>query len=159
MSPRIRHIATRFALILALAAILPLLGYGGFSIWSLQRGTRESVVAGNQNVAARAAEEIRRYISSHAEILRSLAAEIQDTGLDQRQLQNVVTSHVLQFSEFREITLFDASNRVIVSSRIGPPRVTVPKDPGAIFDGVSMSPIRVDEDLLPTAVFRSSSPA
>ena len=153
MAPRIRHIATRFALILALAAVLPLLGYGGYSILSLQRGTRESVVTGNQNVATRAAEEIRRYISSHAEILRSLAAEIQDTGLDQRQLQNVVTSHVLQFSEFREITLFSADHSVIVSSRIGPPRVTVPKDPGAIFDGVSMSPIRVDEDLLPTAVF------
>jgi signal transduction histidine kinase len=153
MGPRIRHIATRFALILALAAVLPLLGYGGYSILSLQRGTRETVVAGNQNVATRAAEEIRRYISSHAEILRSLAAEIQDTGLDQRQLQNVVTSHVLQFSEFREITLFDAANNVIVSSRIGPPRVSVPKDPGAMFDGVSMSPIRVDEDLLPTAVF------
>ncbi len=81
------------------------------------------------------------------------AAEIQDTGLDERQLQNVVTSHVLQFSEFREITLFDAERGVIVTSRIGPPRVSVPKDPGAIFDGVSMSPIRVDEDLLPTAVF------
>jgi signal transduction histidine kinase len=153
MAMRIRHISTRFALILALAAILPLLGYGVFSILSLQRGTSQSVVAGNQNVAARAAEEIRRYISSHAEILKSLAAEIQDTGLDQRQLQNVVTSHVLQFSEFREITLFNADGGVIVSSRIGPPRVNVPKDPGAIFDGVSMSPIRVDEDLLPTAVF------
>ena len=153
MALRIRHIATRFALILALAAVLPLLAYGVVSIWSLQRGTRESVVAGNQNVAARAAEEIRRYVSSHADILKALAAEIQDTGLNERQLQSVVTSHVLQFGEFREITLFDDSGKVIVSSRVGPPRVSVPKGDGTMFGGVSMSPIRVDEDLLPTTVF------
>jgi signal transduction histidine kinase len=150
---RIRHIAIRFALILALAAVLPLLAYGVVSIWSLQRGTRESVVAGNQNVATRAAEEIRRYVSSHAEILKSLAAEIQDTGLDERQLRNVVTSHVLQFSEFREITLFDAAGGVVVSSRIGAPRVGVPTGAETTFDGVAMSPIRVDEDLLPTTIF------
>jgi len=32
--------------------------YGAISIFSLQRGTRETVVAGNQNVATRAAEEV-----------------------------------------------------------------------------------------------------
>ena len=64
----------QFALILALAAVVPLVAYGLVSIISLQRGTRESVVAGNQNVATRAAEEIRRYVSGHAEILKALAS-------------------------------------------------------------------------------------
>ena len=59
---RIRHIATRFALLLGVAAVVPLVAYGLVSILSLQRGTRESVVNGNQNVAVRAAEEISRYV-------------------------------------------------------------------------------------------------
>ena len=60
MAFKVRHIATRFALLLGVAAIVPLLAYGFVSIWSLQRGTRESIVAGNQNGATRAAEENRR---------------------------------------------------------------------------------------------------
>ena len=48
---RIRHIATRFAIVLAIAAMLPLVAYGLWSLVTLQRGTRDSVVTGNLNVA------------------------------------------------------------------------------------------------------------
>src|ERR1700684_4490675 len=69
---RIRHITTRFALLLAGAAVVPLLAYGFIWVRSLQHGTRTTVIAGNLNVATRAAEEIRRYVTSNAEILKSL---------------------------------------------------------------------------------------
>ena len=62
MTLKIRHIATRFALLVGVAAVVPLLGYGAVSLLSLQRGTRDSIITGNANVATRAAEEIRRYI-------------------------------------------------------------------------------------------------
>jgi signal transduction histidine kinase len=153
MTLRIRHIATRFALILALAAVLPLIAFGAVSILSLRSGTSETVVAGNQNVATRAAEEIRRYVSQHAEILKALATEMQDAGLDREQQEGVVRRYVLQFSEFREITLFDESEKPIASSRVGPPRVTVPKNPAVTINGVAMSSIHVDDDLLPSALF------
>src|SRR5688500_12102087 len=97
---RIRHIATRFALILALAAILPLVAYGLGSILSLQTATAESVSVGNRNVAARAGEEINRYVSGHAEILKALASNLQDTDLQPWQQQSMVRNHVLQFGEF-----------------------------------------------------------
>ena len=150
---QIRHIATRFALLLGVAAVLPLVAYGIVSILSLQRGTRESVVNGNQNVAVRAAEEIRRYVVSNAELLKALAADLQDTGLDQRQQDQILKNYVLQFREFREISLFDERGAMLASSRVGKPRVVIPKDAGLTINGVSMSPIRVDEDLLPTSVF------
>jgi signal transduction histidine kinase len=150
---KIRHISTRFALLLGVCAIVPLLAYGLVSILSLQRGTRESVINGNQNVAVRAAEEIRRYVVSNAELLKALAADLQDTGLEQRQQDQILKNYVLQFHEFREISLFDQSGTMIASSRVGKPRVVIPKDARLRINGVSMSPIRVDEDLLPTSVF------
>ncbi len=153
MSVRVRHIATRFALLLAVAAVVPLLAYGGVSLWSLQRGTRDSIVAGNQNVATRAAEEIRRYVIGNAALLKALAADLQNTGLEQRQQDQILKNYVLQFHEFREITLFSESGAVVATSRVGQPRVAIPKDAGLMVDGVSMSPIRVDEDMLPTSVF------
>jgi signal transduction histidine kinase len=149
----IRRIATRFAFILAIAAVLPLLAYGFVSLISLQRGTRESVVAGNQNVAVRAAEEIGRYLSSHADILKALGADLQDTQLNARQQDRIVKNFVLTFREFREITLFDEAGETVATSRVGPPRVAIPQGATITINGALMSPIRVDEDQLPTAVF------
>ena len=149
----IRHIATRFALILALAAVLPLLAYGVVSIWSLNLGTRDSVVSGNQNVATRAAEEIRRYVSGNAFILKALGADLQDTGLDLAQQAAIVRNYVLAFREFREITVFDEAGQVVATSRVGPPRTAIQKESTINLGGVTMSPIRVDRDLLPTTVF------
>src|SRR5436190_4656768 len=153
MALRIRRIATRFALLLGIAAVVPLVAYGAVSILSLRRGTRESVVNGNQNVAVRAAEEIRRYVVTNAELLKALAADLQDTGLDTRQQDQILKNYVLQFREFREITLFDEHGAMVASSRVGKPRVAIPKDAPLTINGVSMSPIHVDEDLLPTSVF------
>jgi signal transduction histidine kinase len=153
MAIRVRRIAVRFALLLALAAVVPLVAYGVVSIWSLQRGTRESVIVGNQNVATRAAEEIHRYVASHADVLKALAADLQDTGLETSQQDRILKNYVLQFREFREITLFDEAGAMIASSRVGEARVAIPKDAKLSLDGVLMSPIRVDDDLLPTATF------
>ena len=153
MAFHIRHIATRFALLLVGAALLPLLAYGIISIFSLQRGTRTSVVNGNENVAVRAAEEIRRYIVTNAEILKALSADLQDTGLQTSQQDRILKNYVLQFREFREITLFDEAGAPVASSRVGKPRVAIPKDARPVIDDVTMSPIRVDDDLLPTSVF------
>ena len=153
MTLAIRRIALRFALLLALAAVVPLVAYGVVSIWSLQRGTRESIVTGNENVATRAADEIRRYVVTNAELLKALAADLQDTGLQTWQQDRILKNYVLQFREFREITLFDESGRVIATSRVGAPRVQIPRAATLSIDGVRMSPMRVDEDLLPTTVF------
>ena len=153
MATRKRHIATRFALLLALAAVVPLIAYGVVSILSLRSGTRQSVVQGNANVAARAVEEIRRYITTNAELLKALAANLQDTGLTPDQQDRIIKNYVLDIRQFREITLFDEAGAVLATSRIGKPRVEVPKNAPLLIEGVSMSGIRVDEDLLPSTVF------
>src|SRR5579862_2523997 len=150
---RIRHIATRFALLVAGAAVLPLLAYGFASLVSLQRGTRESIVTGNQNVATRAAEEIRRYVSTNAELLKALAANLQETGLDRRQQEAILRRYILRFRAFREITLFDEQRRVVASSRVRPPMLQLPATTLPVADDVSMTPIRVDADQLPTTIF------
>jgi signal transduction histidine kinase len=153
MSLRIRHIAARFALLLALAAVVPLIGYGIVSILSLQSGTRREVIQGNENVAMRAAEEIRRYVTTNAELLKALAANLQDPSLTPIQRDRVLKNYVLQVREFREISLFDEAGAAIATSRIGKPRVDIPKTAPLFVDNVSMSGITVDEDLLPTTLF------
>jgi signal transduction histidine kinase len=153
MTLRIRHLATRFALLLALAAVVPLVGYGAVSIFALQRGTRDSVITGNMNVATRAAEEIRRYVTTNADILKALAADLQDTGLTAAQQDRILKNYILQFREFHELTLFDEQGATLATSRIGKPGVQIPKSATLSIGDVKMSPIRIDADLLPTALF------
>ena len=149
----IRHISVRFALLLALAAVAPLVAYGVVSILSLQRGTRQEVIQGNENVATRAAEEIRRYVTTNAELLKALAANLQDPSLTPAQQDRVLKNYVLQIREFREISLFDERGAALATSRIGKPRVEIPRTAPVFVDNVAMSGIRVDEDLLPTTLF------
>jgi len=150
---RFRRLATRFAALMAAAAVVPLVVYGAMSIVSVQRGTRDSIVAGNLNVATRAAEEIRRYVATNAELLKALAAELQDTGLTLNQQDLVLKNYVGQFPEYKEVTLFDEREAPRVSSRTGATHVQLLRDPVVTFGGVSMSAIRIDQDGLPTATF------
>jgi len=137
---------------LALAAVVPLLAFGAVSMYSLRSGTTQTVVAGNQNVARRAAEQIEQYVSTTVKILRAVAADLQHTGLEPWQQDRILKNYVLQFPEFTELTLFDPAGRPLVSSRIGTSRVSVP-DPGSLdLGGALMSRLTVDDDLLPTAV-------
>ena len=148
----IRRIAAKFALILAGAAFVPLFAFGVVSLISLQRGTRDSVIAGNQNVAARAAEEINRYISSHADILKALASDLQDTELQPWQQDRIVKNYVLQFKEFREITLLDTAGGTAATSRIGSTRLSLPPAGAITVNGATMAPLQFDEDQLPNMV-------
>jgi hypothetical protein len=47
----VTKISTRFAVLLAAAAVVPLLGYGAVSVYSLRTGAQQAVILGNLNVA------------------------------------------------------------------------------------------------------------
>ncbi len=81
----LKKITTRFAFLLAAAAVVPLLAYGAVSIVSLRSGTRQTVVEGNLNVARRAAEQIQLYVVSSFRILKAVAADLEHTQLERWQ--------------------------------------------------------------------------
>ena len=143
-------ITTRFVLLVATAAVAPLVVYGVVSISSLWTGTRQSVIAGNLNVAARAAEEIDLYIDNNIKVLQALGTTLRNTRLQPWQQDRLVKDWVLDFPEFREITLFDQSTESIVSSRLGVPRLAVPSADIVADQAVYLVPMTVDDDLLPT---------
>jgi len=148
----VKNIATRFALLLAAAAVVPLLAYGAVSILTLRSGAQRAVIQGNLNVAARAAEQIELYVTGSVKILKAVAADLQQTGLEPWQKDRILKNFVLQFPEFRELTLLDDSGRATVSSSLGTPTARVPGSEGVNVEGALMSNFSVDDDLLPTAV-------
>ncbi|MGE0394506.1 MAG: ATP-binding protein [Vicinamibacterales bacterium] len=145
-------LARRFALLFSVAAILPLLAYGAESLLTLRTGTRDTVIAGNSNVARRAAEHIELYFDNNVRILSAVAAELTSADLSREQQDRALKNFVLQFPEYSELTLLDDSGAPTASSRISTPTVTLPGPGGSRIKGVEVSPISIDGDLLPTMV-------
>jgi signal transduction histidine kinase len=157
----------RFAVMLATAAVVPLLTYGAVSLYSLGTGTTRTVVEGNLNVARRVAEQVHGYISANLQVLQALAADIDHAALSAEQTDRILKNYVLRFRAFRELTMVDPRGRVTATSRLGrsgipgAPRfsalITASSDSpdaagGASIDGVRMTRVFVDGDLLPTAL-------
>ena len=148
----VKRISIRFALLLAAAAVVPLLAYGAVSILSLRTGAQQAVIQGNLNVATRAAEQIDLYVTGSVKILKAVAADLQQTGLQPWQKDRILKNFVLQFPEFRELTLLDDNGNATVSSSLGNPTTSVPGSEGVNVEGALMSNFSLDDDLLPSAV-------
>ena len=63
-------------MLIATAAILPLVVYGVVSVRQLKSATERSVTEGNTQVATQAAEQIQQYIDNNQRVLRALGAEL-----------------------------------------------------------------------------------
>jgi len=165
-----RTLRVRFAVMLATAAVVPLLLYGAVSVYSLRDGMRRTVVEGNLNVARQVGEQVRRYISTNLQILQGLVAELEDTGLTAQQTDQVLKNYVLRLTEFRELTIVDSAGRALATSRLGPPMLlqfpqfrevtasvsaALPSAGTRAADAKTLGSIRmsrvfVDADMLPT---------
>jgi signal transduction histidine kinase len=144
-----RRITSRFVMLIATAAIAPLVIYGAVSISRLRSGIEASVKEGNTRVAEQVATQLKLYIDSNARALRSVGEELAGTRLAPWQQARILKNHVLEFPEFREITLFDSSGRPLQTSRVGAPETKVPNELGRVTHGVHVAKIFEDEDTLP----------
>ena len=142
-----RTITSRLVMLVATAAVAPLVLFGAVSVYSLRAGTRQSVIQGNLNVAARAAEQIEQYMENHVSRLRLLADTLHDTQLEPWQQTQVLTNLVLDFEGLGELTLFGPDRTVVATSRLGGPTVQPPQ---VLTSEPSIAPVTIDDDFLPT---------
>jgi signal transduction histidine kinase len=146
----VRRITSRFVLLIATAAVLPLVVYGIVSVSSLRSGTDASVRDGNLNVAKQAAEQVGLYMRNNTRILQSVATTVGSTGLTTWQQEQTLRNFVLDWPEFREITVFNAGGAPIVTSALGVTKLNVPAEVRQRPERPYITPVRVDDDLLPT---------
>jgi len=148
-----RSITGRFVLLIATAAVLPLVVYGLVSVRSLRLGTRQSVAAGNQAVAQQIAYRIELYFNNNVRVLSSIATQIRGTQLAPWQQERILRNHVLDFHEFREISVFDGGGHILGTSRVTAPTLTVPNSvaaSGAERSAFYVETPHIDADGLPT---------
>ena len=140
-------LTSRFILLIASAAVAPLLIYGVISVRSLRSGAEQSVNAGNLAVATQTAHRIEEYFDNNHRVLRSIAAELEGTQLEPWQQERILRNHVIDFSEFKEITVFAADGRVLATSRMIPMLMAPATGTG---EDVRIASPSLDHDNLPT---------
>jgi signal transduction histidine kinase len=145
-----KRITSRFVLLIVTAAVLPLVVYGVVSIRSLLSGTRASVQEGNKNVARQVAEQVSMYMKQNERVLLALGSELGSTGLTPWQRERTLKDYVLNFPEFKEITIFDGAGLPLSTSAIVANRPEVPEEARKRPDKAFYAPVRTDDDLLPT---------
>jgi len=143
------RITSRFVLLIASAAVAPLVVYGVLSVINLQEGTVRSVSTGNQRVADQVAQQIGQYIEHNTRVLKSVGLELQGINLQPWQQSRVLKDYVIDFPEFSEITFFSAGGRIISTSRAGAPDLAVPEASSVSRDGIYIAPLQLDADNLP----------
>jgi hypothetical protein len=100
--PVSRGITSRFVLLIATAAVLPLIVYGLVSVASLRDGTEQSVRQGNREVAQQIAMRIGLYFENNVRVLSSIGLNLHGTQLKPWQRARILRNHVLDFPEFRK---------------------------------------------------------
>jgi signal transduction histidine kinase len=145
-----KGITGRFVLLIGTAAVAPLVIYGIVSVNSLRAGTQRTVGEGNLAIAREVAERIHQYFDNNVRVLKSVGTEVQGSQLELWQQTRILRNHVLDFPEFREISLFDRSGRQIATSRTREAGVSPPA-PGTLKPGsFTVALPHRDKDLLPT---------
>ena len=144
------RITSRFVLLIASAAVAPLVLYGAISLYNLQSGTEHSVREGNLRVARQVAEQIRQYIDHNQRVLRALGLQLGAAGLEPWQQARIIKDYALQFPELREVSFFTGGGRLIATSRVTGARLTIPDAATVNSDGTAIAPIELDNDSLPT---------
>ncbi len=144
-----RRITYRFVLLIASAAIAPLLLYGIISIRNLQQGTESTVREGNRRLANQVSEEIFQYMEHNTRVLRTVGLVLRGTHMEPWQQTKVLTDFSQDFPEFREITFFGNGGRVVATSRVDQTSLSLPAAAGTSTNDVSIAPLDLDEDNLP----------
>ncbi len=123
-----KRISAKLALLLVLAALIPLTLYGIIAVLISRSTQARSISEGNLNVARRAAEQVELYVANAENVLGALAANVNRTHLKNWQQERMLRDYVLNVGYFREIYLTDKEGMEVATSRLGVPLVDRSKD-------------------------------
>jgi signal transduction histidine kinase len=144
-----KTIRARLAVLVATAAIAPLLAYGVVSLQLLRSATNVSVTGEAETAAEHAAGEIEKYLSHNIDLLTVVANDLQYAGLTLDQQERILRNNVQDFPAFSELTLFDGSGAALASTSLLEPTLVLGAE-RPVDDHPHVAPIRIDAAQLPS---------
>ena len=144
-----KTIRTRLAVLVATAAVAPLLAYGVVSLQLLRSATNVSVTGEAETAAEHAAGEIEKYLAHNIDLLTVVASDLQYAGLTLDQQERILRNNVQAFPAYSELTMFDASGASLASTRLRAPTLVLGAE-RPVLDRPHIAPIQIDTAQLPS---------
>jgi signal transduction histidine kinase len=142
-------IRSRLAVLVATAAIAPLLAYGVVSLQLLRAATNVSVTEEAETAAEHAAGEIEQYLDHNIDLLTAVASDLQYAGLTVDQQERVLRNNVQAFPAYSELTLFDGNGKSMASTQLFKPTLVLGAErPDS--ERPHIAPIQIDAAQLPS---------
>lgn len=147
-----RSLTVQFTVALLFVAFLPMAGLGWAALQSVASASRETAAQAGISTADATATVLDAYIDTaihNFKVFGDALASGPEAGDDLApRLRHFIVTH----PEFRQLTLVDATHRVLATSAIvAPPTRVVPRSAAGVVDGVTLTTVAEDEALLPTA--------
>jgi signal transduction histidine kinase len=146
-----RSLTVQFVGALVGLAFLPMAALGWVALQSIARASRETAARAYATTASATATTLSAYVDEAASNLvvfaHALSAESQlDHGLDAR-----LRHFVIDYPQFRGLTLLGSEHRVLAASAlVHPPTTLTPRPAAWQFGEVTLTTVASDEALLPT---------
>lgn len=120
-----KSISAKLITLLVIAGFVPLIVYGGLSVWTSRYFNSRVVKDGNINVAKRAAEEIDLYIINRVTILNALLQTMGKFNIPLQEQRLIIGNYVSNFPEFKYICILDKEGKELISSNKNLPDTTL----------------------------------
>jgi len=145
-----KTIRARLAVLVATAAVAPLLAYGVVSLQLLRSATNVSVTEEAETAAEHAAGEIEKYLSHNIDLLTAVASDLQYAGLTLDQQERILRNNIQEFTAYGELTLFDGNGVALASSRLLDPALVLGAERPVAERKPRIAPIQIDAAQLPS---------
>ena len=120
-----KTIRSRLAVLVATAAVAPLLAYGVVSLQLLRSATNVSVTGEAETAAEHAAAEIDQYVAHNIDLLTVVASDLQYARLTPDQQERILRNNVQAFPAYGELTLFDGNGASMASTALLAPTLVL----------------------------------
>jgi len=144
-----KTIRARLAVLVATAAVAPLLAYGVVSLQLLRSATNVSVTGEAETAAEHAAGEIDKYLAHNIDLLTVVASDLQYADLTRDQQERILRNNVQAFPAYSELTMFDASGAALASTRLRAPTLVLGAE-RPVLNRPHIAPIQIDAAQLPS---------
>jgi signal transduction histidine kinase len=143
-----KTIRARLAVLVATAAVAPLLAYGVVSLQLLRSATNVSVTEEAETAAEHAAGEIEQYLNHSIDLLTAVASDLQYARVTLDQQERILRNNVQAFPAYSELTLFDGDGALMASTSLLKPTLVLGAERPAT-DRPHVAPIQIDAAQLP----------
>lgn len=153
---RIKKTVLKLFLFILVTSLIPIAIFGSISIIKSGQSTLTIISEGNYNITIQIKDRIEQYLSGTKTILLTLAELLSNSGLSERQRDQILRNYATNFEEFHFFRVVDTSGHIISTSELDTAPIDYAADSyfqKALTDNNVMSDVFLSKSLIPAIRF------